>query len=857
MNKSNRRVAGACLCLSVAALTTVSSLSAQQSDDERVSATDDKRIIDCLLQGQIRKLGSTVYQAPPRPMKLPARDCEIRGGDFLVFDRASYSASLGHWLNLAKQGDVEAQIYVGEIFERGMGREPDYERAAEWYRKAADSGHPVAQISLAQLYEKGLGVPQDPSTAEKLYRDAFGAGPTSEVALDPGTIDDPAERMRLLESQLAAAQADAAELRQQLSASKQSLQAAQSSLDRRLAEEQTLKSQLATVQNKVSAAEGGSAELAAAQRELEQRNRELENQQQTIARLRGEIERNEGQIVAYQGEYDRISELEAQLQEQTVKYEAVNSELRAARAAAAEANLRMLEQQQAFDAERAALLQDRQALESDDAKTLEQQAQLRAQLMDREARLTAQSGSLEAMRGEIESQQAQSRELQSKLTELQRENDELMQARAEATQRTREAQRLRVALEETRQQVELMEAEDSAELDEMRAQLDRVRNEAERYKKRLDELTNQPPPPNLAGPDIQLIEPVAYDTRSGGDITVTSVGEHLIIGKVTAPAGLLTLLVNDEPTEVNANNVFRAPISIEGESTTLRIAAIDNQGKRVEQFFKLVNKAFSAPEDDSNPAIPPVEFGKFHALLIANEDYSLLPDLVTPKEDVDAIEKILRERYGFKTTVIKDGSREEIMDGMYGLLEELTSKDNLLIYYAGHGEYVTNTSRGVWLPVDANPSSPANWITNVEINDYLRMIAAKQIVVIADSCYSGALTRSAQINLRPGLTDEEYEAHLKRMVQVKARVVLTSGGLAPVLDSATPGGEHSIFAKALIEILNENKNVLSAQDLGRTIAAKVSLAAERVGYDQEPQYAPLNHANHQGGDFFFVPGETI
>jgi hypothetical protein len=78
-----------------------------------------------------------------------------------------------------------------------------------------------------------------------------------------------------------------------------------------------------------------------------------------------------------------------------------------------------------------------------------------------------------------------------------------------------------------------------------------------------------------------------------------------------------------------------------------------------------------------------------------------------------------------------------------------------------------------------------------------------------------------------------------------------------VLDSATPGGEHSIFAKALIEILNENKNVLSAQDLGRTIAAKVSLAAEQVGYDQEPQYAPLNHANHQGGDFFFVPGETI
>ena len=85
--------------------------------------------------------------------------------------------------------------------------------------------------------------------------------------------------------------------------------------------------------------------------------------------------------------------------------------------------------------------------------------------------------------------------------------------------------------------------------------------------------------------------------------------------------------------------------------------------------------------------------------------------------------------------------REEIMNSMYELLGKLDSEDNLLIYYAGHGEYVTDTNRGVWLPVDATPSSPANWITNVEINDYLKQIRAKEIIVIADSCYSGSLTQ--------------------------------------------------------------------------------------------------------------------
>jgi hypothetical protein len=202
---------------------------------------------------------------------------------------------------------------------------------------------------------------------------------------------------------------------------------------------------------------------------------------------------------------------------------------------------------------------------------------------------------------------------------------------------------------------------------------------------------------------------------------------------------------------------------------------------------------------------------------------------------------------------VENGTREQIMDSMYELLGKLTSEDNLLIYYAGHGEYVTDTDRGVWLPIDANPQSPANWISNVEINDYLKQIRAKQIIVIADSCYSGSLTRSALISLRPGLTNDEYEAHLKKMSKTVARVVLTSGGLAPVLDSNGADSMHSVFASALLDILTQNRTVLSAQDLGRTVAAKVSLAASKIGYDQEPQYAPLNHTNHQGGDFFFVP----
>ena len=80
-------------------------------------------------------------------------------------------------------------------------------------------------------------------------------------------------------------------------------------------------------------------------------------------------------------------------------------------------------------------------------------------------------------------------------------------------------------------------------------------------------------------------------------------------------------------------------------------------------------------------------------------------------------------------------------------------------------------------------------------------------MVVADSCYSGTLTRGIKIKIR----SSEY---LKRMSQKKSRTVLTSGGMEPVADSG--GGNHSVFAKAFIEALNENTGVIDRLHLIRT-----------------------------------------
>src|SRR4051812_16662968 len=130
---------------------------------------EDLLIVDCLLPGQLRKLGkSTTFMGARRPIRTTQADCEIRGGEFVSSDRANYQTALKVWLAQAELGDAEAQNYVGEIYLKGLGTEPDYQKSAEWFNKAAAQGSRRARINLGYQYEQGLGVQRDLARALNL-----------------------------------------------------------------------------------------------------------------------------------------------------------------------------------------------------------------------------------------------------------------------------------------------------------------------------------------------------------------------------------------------------------------------------------------------------------------------------------------------------------------------------------------------------------------------------------------------------------------------------------------------------------------------------------------------------------------
>lgn len=60
----------------------------------------------------------------------------------------------------AQQGDPQAQLFVGYLYETGQGVRQDYAEAVRWYRKAAEQGNTIAQAQLGNMYRLGKGVSQ-------------------------------------------------------------------------------------------------------------------------------------------------------------------------------------------------------------------------------------------------------------------------------------------------------------------------------------------------------------------------------------------------------------------------------------------------------------------------------------------------------------------------------------------------------------------------------------------------------------------------------------------------------------------------------------------------------------------------
>jgi hypothetical protein len=652
------------------------------AENTRISREDINKlfIVDCLLPGVVRQLGGQfTYLTPRRPIRSSAINCEIRGGEYTAHDRADYRTSLKLWLKLAKEGNAEAQVNVGEIYEKGLGVMPDYELARLWYEKAATRGNARAEINLGYLYEKGLGVRKDLVKAINWYRKAS------------GLVNDDLKFASNIEIAIAASTSkEVQQLKQQVIASKE--------------QARVLRTKLAD------------------------KHQQLDHKQQQLS-----------------ASFKRLKQLQYQ-------------------------NRQYLAGENSRNVERQALYQDEiRALQQDISQ---QQVVINRLHLD-----------LEQNKGQL--------------------NEKVLLASANVS----------------------------------------------------DDLTK------IAGPSINILQQPLVLTRGLPTLKLpVNNAEYHITGRVTAPAGLLGFTVNGRKYDLNTLGRFELQLPASEMSSKVRMVAID-KGGRVARLAFAIEPASIIPMQpsryvktesiDDDDSMATINFGNYYALIIGNNAYKQFPKLKTAVHDAKKTESILRSQYGFKTKLLLNADRYSILTALNELSNSLGTNDNLLIYYAGHGEINAQNQRGYWLPIDAETGNTANWISNLDITDMLNVIPAKHILVVADSCYSGTMSSTAQTRMSLGLENMQQRARwIKVMTKTRARIIMTSGGVKPVLDAG--GGKHSVFARAFLSALEQNSSVIEGYSLYQQISNNVQNLAAQYNMEQIPRYAPVKHGGGLG-EFFFVP----
>lgn len=73
--------------------------------------------------------------------------------------------SLNDQIQLAKQGDAEAQCKLGIKYKTGEGASKYYSQAAEFFKNSAEQGNATAQLNLGVMYANGEGVEKNASEA--------------------------------------------------------------------------------------------------------------------------------------------------------------------------------------------------------------------------------------------------------------------------------------------------------------------------------------------------------------------------------------------------------------------------------------------------------------------------------------------------------------------------------------------------------------------------------------------------------------------------------------------------------------------------------------------------------------------
>ena len=336
------------------------------------------------------------------------------------------------------------------------------------------------------------------------------------------------------------------------------------------------------------------------------------------------------------------------------------------------------------------------------------------------------------------------------------------------------------------------------------------------------------------GPKVTILEPAV----SRGLRIVRKNDVLNVKGIVTDRSGILNLKVNNRDVSIQPNKEFNTKLFLGIGNNTIIVKATDNKYNVTIDTFYVARKLEEV-----------IKTGKYIALLIGINSYEgYWHNLQNAVNDAYGIKEVLDKNYHFDeihTLIDQEATRKNIIKKFEWLINNSSEDDNILIFYAGHGQFKRELNKGYWVPVDAKSNSTADYISNSDIKTYISGIRSKHTLLISDACFAGDIfrgSRTESIDFDPSDMTKYY----KEVYKKPSRLALTSGSLEQVSDAGKDN--HSIFTYFLLKSLEENdQKYWDASQLFNDFRMAVVNNS-----DQTPQLQVVRDTNDEGGQFIFI-----
>ena len=280
------------------------------------------------------------------------------------------------------------------------------------------------------------------------------------------------------------------------------------------------------------------------------------------------------------------------------------------------------------------------------------------------------------------------------------------------------------------------------------------------------------------------------------------------------------------------------------------------QDRRSTLAYRLPVRERSARRDGDTVRLTPSQLsqltrsvGSYHALVIGNNNYRQIPRLQTAVNDAQEVAKVLKRTVRLPRDPPDRRYRLRSPESLGRPAPDTDQRRQSPHLLRGTRQDGRHERERVLAARDAEANNNANWISNGKVTSILDAMAARQVLLVADSCYSGTLDAFRD---GPARARENAGRDASRAPAVDPEALAHRDDLRQA--RAGPGqrrGSDSVFAEAFLKALRDNDSVLLGQDFFRRVQIQVADAAAQLPLAPEPQYAPI-HPGYEAGDFVLV-----